>query len=410
MSCGAPDSVAMTPPKMSDSLRILVVQNHCIGFGGDDVVVASESSLLSAKGHEVSLWSVHNKDLKSLGSRIHTALSLSYSRQSKARLSRHIAEFRPDLMHCHNLFPRITVSAYDAAAEAGIPIVQTLHDFRFVCINSYLHRNGRICELCVAGSSYWGAWHRCYRNSWLGSLVTGRALDLQRRAGTLQQRVGCFIALSELSRHRFIAAGLPGERIVVKPNFVHPDPCTRTGNGEYALFVGRLSPEKGVRTVVAAWKRLSTKIPLVIIGDGPERTRLEAEAASAGLTNVLFKGQMPRDQALAAINNARFVVISSEWYETFCMVIAEAFACSTPVICSRMGAMQELVADGRTGLHYTPSDPDDLARKAEWAWIHPQEMRAMGKAGRAEYEARYTAEKNYLRLIQIYQSVLQSAS
>jgi glycosyltransferase involved in cell wall biosynthesis len=148
----------------------------------------------------------------------------------------------------------------------------------------------------------------------------------------------------------------------------------------------------------------------VIIGDGPERTRLEAEAASAGLTNVLFKGQMPRDQALAAINNARFVVISSEWYETFCMVIAEAFACSTPVICSRMGAMQELVADGRTGLHYTPSDPDDLARKAEWAWIHPQEMRAMGKAGRAEYEARYTAEKNYPRLIQIYQSVLQAAS
>jgi glycosyltransferase involved in cell wall biosynthesis len=390
---------------MSDSLRILVVQNHYIGFGGDDVVVASESSLLSAKGHEVSLWAVHNKDLTTLRSHVHTALSLTYSRQSKVQLSRRIAEFRPDVMHCHNLFPRITVSAYDAAAEAGIPIVQTLHDFRSVCcINAFLYRNGRICELCVAGSSYWGAWHRCYRDSWLGSLVTAHALDRQRRAGTLQQRVGCFIALSESSRRQFIAAGLPEERIVVKPNFMSDPGTPPASSRQGALFVGRLSPEKGLQTLVEAWKGI--EFPLRILGGGPLRLSLSADLSRW----ISVLGHRPHAEVGPAMRQARFLVMPSEYIEGFPMVIVEAFANGLPVIASRLGTMADVIEDGVTGLHFTAGDPDDLAAKVAWAIIHRDRMAEMGFAARRVYETRYSEETNYQSLLTIYRDAISAGA
>jgi len=390
---------------MLDSLRILVVQNHYIGFGGDDVIVANESSLLSAKGHEVSLWSVHNEDLTTLRSRIHTALGLTYNRQSKARLSRHIAEFRPDVMHCHNLFPQITVSAYDAAAEAGIPIVQTLHDFRPVCcINGFLNRNGRVCELCVARSPYWGAWHRCYRNSWLGSFVTAHALDRQRRARALERHVRCFIAQSEPSRRQFIAAGLPEERIVVKPNFT-PDPgtprdCSRQG----ALFVGRLSPEKGLQTLVKAWEGI--EFPLRILGGGPVRLSLSADLSRW----VSVLGHRPHAEVGPAMRQARFLVMPSEYIEGFPMVIVEAFANGLPVIASRLGAMADVIEDGVTGLHFRVGDPDDLAAKVAWAITHCDRMAAMGSAARRVYETRYSEETNYQSLLKIYRDTISAGA
>ena len=149
-------------------------------------------------------------------------------------------------------------------------------------------------------------------------------------------------------------------------------------------------------------------MPLVIIGGGPDQKQLQAQAAQDGLTNIRFEGQVPREQVLSAINNARFVIIPSVWYETFCMAIAESFACSTPVICSRLGVMQELVADRRTGFHFAPADAEDLAAKVEWAWTHPDEMRVMGIAARAEYESKYTAETNYPQLMEVYQKSTQS--
>jgi glycosyltransferase involved in cell wall biosynthesis len=391
---------------MSDSLRILVVQNHYINFSGDDVVVENELSLLSAKGHEVSLWSAHNKDLTTLRSRIHTALSLTYSRQSKARLSRHIAEFRPDVMHCHNLFPQITLSAYDAAAEAGIPIVQTLHDFRSVCcINGFLYRNGRICQLCVDGSPYWGAWHRCYRDSWLGSFVTAHALDRQRRGGApLQQRVGCFIALSEPSRRQFIAAGLPEERIVVKPNFTSDPGTPQVGPRHGALFVGRLSPEKGLQILLKAWERVD--FPLRILGGGPLRISLSADLSR----RVSVLGHRPHAEVGPAMREAQFLVMPSEYIEGFPMVIVEAFANGLPVIASRLGTMADVIEDGVTGLHFTVGDPDDLAAKVAWAITHGDRMVEMGSAARRVYETRYNEETNYQSLLKIYRNTISAGA
>jgi glycosyltransferase involved in cell wall biosynthesis len=199
----------------------------------------------------------------------------------------------------------------------------------------------------------------------------------------------------------------------VKPNFVHPDPLPATndhsaagGDGKYALFAGRLAPKKRVTTVLSAWSRLRSRIPLMIVGGGIEQEELEQEAAQDRLSTITFRGTLPHDETLAVMSGARFLIFSSEWYETFGLTMVEAFACGVPVICSRVGAMREIVDDGRTGLHFNAGDADDLAAKVEWALSHPERMQEMGREARQEYESKYTAEKNYPRLMEIYQHAI----
>jgi glycosyltransferase involved in cell wall biosynthesis len=378
--------------------RVLIVQNHCVGFGGDDVVVANEAALLAAKGHDVSLWTLRNDELKGVVRVFDAARHLAYNRATRDELARHIAGFRPDVMHCHNLFPRITLSAYDAAAQCGVPVVQTLHDFRSVCCaNAFLYRDGKTCERCVEGSPYWGAWFGCYRGSRIGSLLVAHALDMHRRAGTLQRKVQRFIALSQASRHKAIEAGLPAERVAVKANFTadpgRPPQVARDG----ALYVGRLSPEKGVTLLAEAWKRIG--YPLDVLGTGPSAPALQCGATGP----VTLRGHRRADEVALAMRRARFLVMPSLAPEGFPLVIAEAFANGLPVVASRIGTLAEAIDDGVTGLHFSTGDAADLARKVEWAIAHPGRMAEMGNAAREMYEQRYSAEANYPQMMRIYE-------
>ncbi len=365
--------------------------------------------MLESAGHQVVAYQRSNWDAEAyhwvrlLGLAKRTVWA-SDSRRDFADLLR---REKPDLVHVHNTFVMISPSIYSACYQAEVPVVQTLHNYRLLCLAANFFRDGKICEQCLGGSLRPGITHACYRQSYSASAVVAAMLTSHRLRHTWEREVACFIALSEFARNKFVEGGLPREKIFVKPNFVSPDPGARTTPGDYALFVGRLSPRKRVETVLAAWKRLPRSIPLHIVGDSPAREQLQAEALREGLTNVEFKGQLPREQTLAAINRARFLVFASEWYENFPVTIAEAFACSTPVICSRLGAMQEIVSDGRTGLHFIPADSEDLAAKAEWAWTHPEPMLAMGAQARSEYESKYTAEKNYPLLMEIYNRARQ---
>jgi glycosyltransferase involved in cell wall biosynthesis len=228
-------------------------------------------------------------------------------------------------------------------------------------------------------------------------------LKVHRARHTWDESVSGYLALTEFARRKFIRSGLPGHKVHVKPNFVFPDPGERTSPGDYAIFAGRLSEEKGVSTLLAAWKHVSQTIPLVIVGDGPLRKKLEQEVAARGLRDVSFRGWLSLGDTRAAIQQARFLIIPSVWYEAFSLNIVESFACGTPVLCSRLGAMEENVAEHRTGLHFTAGDPADLAEKVDWAWSHPAELAAMGREARREYETRYTAEQNYSLLMNIYQ-------
>jgi glycosyltransferase involved in cell wall biosynthesis len=225
-------------------------------------------------------------------------------------------------------------------------------------------------------------------------------LTVHRTLRTWLKQVNLFISLSEFARQKFIEAGFPEEKIVVKPNFVHPDPGVGDGRGGYALYVGRLSVEKGLDILLAAWERLKAPIPLKIVGDGP--LAQQVVEATKRLPKVEWLGRKPMPEVYELMGEAMFLVFPSKWYETFGRVAVEAFAKGTPVIAANLGAIAELVDDGRTGLRFTPSDPADLAAKVEWALTHPNELLQMRSSAREEFEAKYTAQKNYRQLMEIY--------
>jgi len=392
-------------------LKIVLVHNTYQQPGGEDIVFEQECRMLEQAGHQVVTYCRSNWDAESYrGIRlVSLAKRTVWASDTRKEFKKLLQREKPDIVHVHNTFVMISPSIYSACYEAKVPVVQTLHNYRLFCPAATFFRDGKVCEECVESSLWQGVKHACYRQSYSASAVVALMLASHRLRDTWKREITCFVALSEFARNKFVQAGLPREKIFVKPNFVSPDPSARTGPGDYALFVGRLSPKKRVETVLDAWKRLTVSIPILIIGGGPDRAQLEARAAREGLANVHFKGPLPRDQTLAAISSARFLVFASEWYENFPVTLVESFACSTPVICSRMGVMEEIVDDLRTGLHFTPADPDDLARKVEWAWTHPDEMRAMGEQARKNYEAKYTAEQNYPVLIEIYKHALQTS-
>ena len=386
-------------------MKVLLVHNAYQRPGGEDVVFAQEAQMLKNAGHEVILYQRSNWDVERYQGlrKISLAKGTIWASDSRRDFLGLLQREKPDVVHVHNTFMMISPSIYSACGEVGVPVVQTLHNYRLLCPGATLFREGKVCEECVGHSFLPSVIHGCYHDSRSTTAVVAIMLTTHRQRGTYQNEVTSYVALTEFSRRKFIEGGLPAEKIFVKPNFVDPDPGARTSDGEYALFVGRLSPEKRVSTVLAAWKRLPKAIPIKVIGGGPDKAQLEAQAAKDGLDNVEFLGQLPREQTLAAINNARFLVFSSEWYENFPVTIAEAFACSTPVVASNMGAMQEIVSDGRTGLFFASGDPEDLAQRVLWAWNHPNEIRAMGREARREYESKYTAAKNYPQLMEIYE-------
>jgi glycosyltransferase involved in cell wall biosynthesis len=390
-------------------VKIILVHNAYQQPGGEDVVFEQECGMLERAGHQVVAYRRSNWDaeafhrIKLLG----LAKRTIWASDSRRDFQELLRQEKPDLVHVHNTFVMISPSIYSACSQARVPVVQTLHNYRLLCLAANFFRDGKVCEECLGRSLWPGVRHACYRDSYSASAVVATMLTSHRVRQTWDREVSSFIALSEFARNKFVEGGLPAEKIFVKPNFVYPDPGARTVVGDYALFAGRLSPRKRIDTMLAAWKRLSLPIPLHIVGDSSQRELLRAEVARQGLSNVHFKGQLPREETLAAINHARFLVFASEWYENFPVTIAESFACSTPVICSRLGAMEEIVSDGRTGLHFNPGDPEDLAAKVEWAWNHPEQMRVMGLQARSEYEAKYTAEKNYPQLMKIYERAHQ---
>ncbi len=383
-------------------MRILQVHNAYQQAGGEDAVVANEGVLLSANGHDVRLWSVDNVAITGPWAQLRTAWQVPYSHTARCQLGRVIAEFAPDVVHVHNFFPLITPSVYDACRDAGVPVVQTLHNYRTICAGALLLRDGRPCEDCIGGSPYQGALHGCYRGSRLGSLAVARMIARHRGQGTWRTKVDRFIALTEFARAKFGEAGFPAEKIAVKPNFVE-DGGTRAPEGDRhgALFVGRLSPEKGIGTLLAAWRDLDA--PLRIAGDGP----LLSMARGTASPNVMPLGNLPPEAVNQEMARAAFLVMPSQSYEGFPMTLAEAFCRGLPVIASRLGAMAEIVEDRVTGLHFAPGDAHDLAAKARWAADHPEEMRRMGANARRVYVERYAPEVNYEKLLAIYQAAIR---
>ncbi len=381
-------------------MKILSIHNNYQIRGGEDESRQAEEQLLREMGHEVDLYEEHN-DRVTDSNPAQMALRTVWSAESYNIVKRKLAASTYDLIHVQNFFPLISPSVYYAAKARGIPVVQTLRNYRLLCPNALFFRDGRVCEDCLGKFiPYPGVLHGCYRGDRAASATTAAMLTVHRAMGTWLEMVDVYIALTNFARAKMIAGGLPAEKIVVKPNFVHPDPGLGEGRGGYALYVGRLSIEKGLDTLLAAWKQLGQPIPLKIVGDGPLAS--EVVEATKRLPDVKWLGRRPMAEVYELMGEAMALIFPSKWYETFGRVAVEAFARGTPVIASKIGAIAELVHHGRTGLHFHPGDSLDLAAQVEWALQHPEQLARMRRAARAEFEANYTASKNYEQLMKIY--------
>lgn len=390
-------------------MKILLVHNEYQNPGGEDTVFGLEHQLLSRFGHHVVTYRRSNKEIDrySPARRMLMVRQMTWATDTQRDIAGIIRKETPDIVHVHNTFTQVSPSLYSGCKAAGVPVVQTLHNFRLLCPVATFYRDGGVCRECVTHGLHRSVLHGCYRNSRLVTAAVAGMLATHRRLSTWSRNIDSFIALTEFSRRQFISGGLPAQKICVKSNFVNPDPGRGTQNGGYAIFVGRLAPEKGLKTLLEAWFRLGNSIPLRIVGDGPLREELTKFAEQEGLSSVRFMGHLNREETQGAIKAANFLILPSVCYENFPMTIVEAFAAGTPVICSRLGAMQEIVADCHTGLHFEAGSSEHLADRVTWGWSHAAQLRTMGRAGRQEFEAKYTAETNYERLMDIYSLAMQ---
>jgi glycosyltransferase involved in cell wall biosynthesis len=342
-------------------------------------------------------------------SRVDLASRTIWSRPAFRELQQLLRKHRPQIAHFHNTFPLISPAAYYAARTENVPVIQTLHNFRLSCPNAIFFRNDQVCEECLGKTIPWpGIVHKCYQNSRVATAATAAMLSTHRALGTWRKAVDAYIALSEFSRSKLIQGGLPVERITVKPNFVFPDPGVGLGRGRYAVFVGRLSAEKGLPTLIAAWRQLDGSVPLKIVGNGPMAHAVREAAANDAAIEWL--GNMPLEAVYQILGDAAVLVLTSQCYENFPRVVIEAFAKGTPVIVSRLGAMAEIVDDGRTGLHFTPGDGADLALKVRQLIADRHEHARMRRAARATFEQSFTADSNHKMLMAIYGGAISSGS
>lgn len=391
-------------------MKILLVHNFygSSAPSGENAVFLAERELLRQHGHEVIEFTRHSDEIRKQGLRglVRGTMSVPWNPFMKSRLCGLIVRERPDVMHVHNTFPLLSPSVFHAAEDTGTATVLTLHNYRIFCPGAILMRDGTACTECIEKKSAFSSIrYGCYRNSRLATLPLALSVALHRKLGTWSNRVDAFIALTEFQRDMVIRAGLAAERVFVKPNF-YPDPPSPEAwqdRENRAVFVGRLGAEKGVRFLVEAWKNWGAAAPkLEVIGDGPEKQRLEQQASGG---NIVFMGQLPFNKTQSRMAKAKMLVLPSVCYEGFPMVVREAFALGIPVAASRIGALPRLVDDTRNGILFEPGNAGDLLKAVQEAW-KDSVLEAMAKSAREKFDREYTAGENYKILIRIYESAM----
>ncbi len=388
-------------------IKILQVHEYYIQPGGEDTIFESEVALLQQHGHPVVSYFERNTRTAAMP-RASLALQTVWSWESYHKLLDVLQQEKPDVAHFHNTFPLISPSAYYACRKAGVPVIQSLHNPRLICPVSTLYRNGKTCTDCLGKTPpYPSVLHGCYHHSRAQTSVIATLLTTHRLIGTWKKLVDNYTVATDFFRRMFIRAGLPEKKIYYKPLFVVPAIPPRDSHtaGDYALYVGRLAPEKGIHTLLAAWQK--TQIPLKIRGSGDLESQVRKLIDQSQSENIEIIGRLSKVELDRLISRARFLIWPSEgYYETFGFVAVESYSLGVPVIGSRTGVNAEIVRDGITGLHFTAGDPEDLANKMRWAWEHTEEMIKQGQNARDEYEAKYTAAKNYDMLLNLYEGTI----
>lgn len=389
-------------------MNVLMLHNSYQFRGGEDESFESEVRMLRDAGHFVDTIHLKNDEVEQIGS-FNVALQSIWSKSSYDLVDRKLSERQFDVLHVQNFFPLISPSVYSAARKHGVAVVQTLRNYRLLCPSTTLFRNGRICEDCLHKTfKYSGVLHACYRNSVLSSAAVATMTAFHTLKGTWRNAIDLYISLTHSSRQKFVEAGLPADKVIVKGNFVHPDPGPGDGREGFVLFAGRLTQEKGLETLLKAWTLLKSPTALKIVGDGQLSSEVQEFCRQNPTAEWL--GTKSASELKDLMGAASLFVFPSEWYEPFGRVAIESFAKGTPVAASNMAAMAEIVEDGVNGFLFHPGDSQDLAFKLQWAQDHPDQLNLLRQSARHCYEQKYTASQNCDLLIHAYQLAQRKAS
>lgn len=382
-------------------MRILYAHNFYRQAGGEDETFADEIRLMRARGHEVSSFETSSAALEAR-SRLMTGIEGVWSLRAARAVAERVRAERPDVVHFHNTYPVLSPAAFRAANAAGAAVVHTLHNFRHLCSHHGLYRDGRPCEDCVGAFAPWrGVLHGCNHNGRFADAQLAVTAAVHRLAGTYARAVHRYVALTPFAREVFVRGGLPADRLAVLPTFVDPDPGVGPGDGGYALFVGRLTEEKGVGLLLDAWRRIGAALPLRIVGGGPLAG--DVAAAAAALPGVDFLGRVERAALVELVGRASMLVFPSLWYEGTPRTIAEALAAGTPVVAADIGGMAAMVEPGVNGVRFRAGDADDLVRAVQTLAANPAALRA---GARRSFEESYTEACHYDGLVAIYQAAV----
>lgn len=393
-------------------MNILLVHNF-YGSGspsGENAVFEAEHQLLESRGHQVEIFTRHNDQLRNKGrlGQVQGALSLTWNPTAARELKELVSRFEADVVHVHNTFPMISPAIF-AAARTKAATVLTLHNYRLQCPAAIPARNGSVCTKCITQRSVMPAlYHRCYRDSLLATSPLAASIAFHNVRGTWGKDVDAFIALSKFQKNLMVRGGLPEPKTHVKPNFfpgVPPLPSWDARH-EQVVFVGRLSREKGVMTLLQAWEMLGDAAPqLVVVGDGPLMPEVKSYAERLGIE---VKGHLVSEQVQKIIMKSQLALLPSEWFEGFPMVIREAFAAGTPVAASEIGPIPEIVLDGVSGVLFPPKNPEKLAEIVYSTFRNKEKLKKMGMAAYQSFRDLYNEDTNYEQLVGIYQSAIQA--
>ncbi|WP_179638200.1 glycosyltransferase [Tunturiibacter empetritectus] len=361
--------------------------------------------MLRSRGEEVIEYVLDNAEIRS-ENLITVGLQSIWNSKEFDNIKQLIRSERPDIMKVDNFFPRLSPSIFRAAKEMGIPTALSVRNYRLVCPSANLFRDGHVCTTCVGSKVALSAiQHRCYRKSYLQSAAVVASNVYAHLRGVWGDSVDRFIAVSSFVKQQLVAGGFPEDRIIVKPNFIS-DTGVGDGSGGYGLYVGRLTEEKGVRSLLKAWKNILQPVRLKLIGDGPLES-IVREASEAD-SRIEYLGRRSLSDVCEYLGNAAFLIFPSEWYEPFGRTIVEAYSKGTPVIAAATPPMQAMVEDGVTGLLYRPGDSVELASVVSSLTSDPDRLRSLRLQARARYLALYTEEQNYQQLMAAFQECIEA--
>jgi glycosyltransferase involved in cell wall biosynthesis len=387
---------------------VLVVHESYAQAGGEDTAFHADIECLRQHGHQVETWQVHNAEIGTWSRARQATLFFrtTWSQASYRHIRRLIRDVRPDVVHFHNTLPLISPSALHAARSEGVPVVMTLHNYRLLCPTGLFYRQAKVCEDCVRSLAH-GVLHGCYRDSRVQTAAVALMLRVHRTLGTWRRCVDAYIVMTDFMKSKMMLAGLPEKRIHIRPHFV-----TRTriapasSPGDYAVFLGRLSDEKGIQTVIEASRFLT--VPVKIIGTGPLEPAVRQ--AAAAYPDILHPvGHVPHAEAMEILSRAGALLLPSRSYEAFPLAVCEAMGMGIPVIATDLGGRSEAVEDSVNGFLYAPGDARALADRANRLAGDPQLRARMGAAARKTYEARLAPEISYRRLMEIYEAAQSSS-